>query len=87
MSLATAAATQSPARRRTRLAAEATMGVDSRHRRSAARRKAAQAPVENPAMHYGLPDGFVNTGMILAMAGIVALHHRTLLDALFSLFA
>lgn len=86
MSLATAAATQTPARRRTRLAAEATVTVDSRHRRSAARRK-AMIPKENPAMHYGLPDGFVNAGMVVAMVGIVALHHRTLLDALFALFA
>ncbi len=86
MSLATAAATQTPARRRTRLAPEATVTVDSRHRRSAARRK-PMISQENPAIHYGLPDGFVNTGMVMAMVGIAALHHRTLLDALFSLFA
>lgn len=86
MSLATATATQTAPRRRTRIAADATMGVDSRHRRGTARRT-AKAPAENPAMHYGLPDGFVNTGIVVAMLGITVLHHRTLLDALVSLFS
>lgn len=85
MSLATVTATQTQPRRRTRIAADATMGIDSRHRRSAARRQ-AQAPAENPAMHYGLPEGFVNTGIVVTMLGITVLHHRTLLDALVSLF-
>ncbi len=84
MSLAATAATQNPARRRGRISAEAVVTVDSRHRRSAARRK-GQEPAENPAMHYGLPDGFVSTGIVVTMLGIVAIHHRTLLDAVFSL--
>lgn len=83
MSLAATAANV-PARRRTRAAAESTLVVDSRHRRSTARRQ-AKATGDNPAMHYGWPEGFVPTGIVVTMLSITVLHHRALLDALFSL--